>query len=371
MKLKGKKIEKKTKPLIKKGGTTITYFLPEINIYPNNRFGDIARTQGLQKARNWRKVKEGTTAGMNKFGNIINSGLQLASSFIPVVSDIQDVKDLYTSVKNKDYIGTILSGLGFVPILGGVASNTNKLRKISEFSRKDWDKLTDREWDILYENAVKEKRWKDALRIRKEHFRVKTPDNKIIDDNGNPLEIYHGTDYVWNKFDMNKFGMGSGDEGWYGRGFYGTTDPGYARNYGSNINQYFTYSKNPYMTIEEDDLPGIFFNRPQSKLTLEEFSKKYNIPIEEVNKKYKKLSNSDSVFADYKSDEKFDELVIPTSNQIKSSNITEDDYGNLIPLSKRDDFANPDVRYSIIPLTLFGTSLYNRKKNEQKKSSKN
>ena len=125
------------------------------------------------------------------------------------------------------------------------------------------------------------------------------------------------------------------------------------------------------MTIEEDNLPGIFFNRSQPKITSEEFSKKYNIPIEEVNKRYKKLNNSDAVFANYKSDENFDELVIPTSNQIKLSNITEDNYGNLIPLSKRDNFANPDVRYSIIPLTLFGTSLYNRKKNEQKKSSKN
>lgn len=173
--------KQKKKLLVKRGEDDIvaSYSLPEVNIYPNNRFGDIARSQGLETARNWRKVREGTIKGRNEFGRALNSGVQLASSFLPVVGDIQDAKDLYTSVKNKDYIGTILSGLGFVPILGGIASN-----------------------------------------------------------------------------------------------------------------------------------------------------------------------------------------------QIKSSNITEDNYGNLIPLSKRDNFANPDVRYSIIPLTLFGTSLYNRKKNEQKKSSK-
>nr|DAW45136.1 MAG TPA: hypothetical protein [Bacteriophage sp.] len=28
------------------------YSLPEINIYPQNRFGDIARKQGLETARN-------------------------------------------------------------------------------------------------------------------------------------------------------------------------------------------------------------------------------------------------------------------------------------------------------------------------------
>lgn len=134
MKLKGKKIEikKKTKPLIKKGreGTTITYSLPEINIYPNNRFGDIARSQGLETARNWRKVKEGTTAGINKFGKSINTGVELISSFLPVVSDVQDAKDFYDSYKNKDYVGMGLATAGFIPFIGGFASNTNKLRRI-------------------------------------------------------------------------------------------------------------------------------------------------------------------------------------------------------------------------------------------------
>ena len=46
-----------------------TFSLPEINIYPQNRFGDIARKQGLETARNWRKVREGTTAGINEFVN--------------------------------------------------------------------------------------------------------------------------------------------------------------------------------------------------------------------------------------------------------------------------------------------------------------
>lgn len=44
-----------------KGGSSKlpTFSLPEINIYPQNRFGDIARKQGLETARNWRKVREG------------------------------------------------------------------------------------------------------------------------------------------------------------------------------------------------------------------------------------------------------------------------------------------------------------------------
>ena len=44
-----------------------TFGLPEVNIYPQNEFGDIARNQGITTARNWRTVKEGTTKGINDF----------------------------------------------------------------------------------------------------------------------------------------------------------------------------------------------------------------------------------------------------------------------------------------------------------------
>lgn len=122
---------KNKKKLIRKGqgGIAATYSLPEINIYPNNRFGDIARTQGLQRARNWRKVREGTTAGINQVGSAINSTAQTVSSFLPVVSDVQDAKDFYDSYRNKDYVGMGLATAGFIPFIGGFASNANRIRK--------------------------------------------------------------------------------------------------------------------------------------------------------------------------------------------------------------------------------------------------
>ena len=54
---------------IKTSDVVATFGLPEVNVYPNNRWGDIARNQGLETARNWRKVKEGTTKGINDFAN--------------------------------------------------------------------------------------------------------------------------------------------------------------------------------------------------------------------------------------------------------------------------------------------------------------
>jgi hypothetical protein len=51
-----------------------------------------------------------------------------------------------------------------------------------------------------------------------------------------------------------------------------------------------------------------------------------------------------------------DDLVTRNSNQMKLANaITKDDSGKIIPLSKRDDFTNPDIRFGWLA-PLFGVS---------------
>lgn len=71
-----------------------SFGLPEVNIYPQNEFGDIARSQGINRARNWRKVKEGTTKGINDFYNdprtqMIMAGLPLPSMLDAAVDGIR------------------------------------------------------------------------------------------------------------------------------------------------------------------------------------------------------------------------------------------------------------------------------------------
>ena len=72
-----------------KGGSSKlpTFSLPEINIYPQNRFGDIARSQGLETARNWRKVREGTTAGINEFVN--DPRAQFVQALLPLPEGLE------------------------------------------------------------------------------------------------------------------------------------------------------------------------------------------------------------------------------------------------------------------------------------------
>ena len=43
---------------IKTSDVVATFGLPEVNVYPNNKWGDIARSQGLETARNWKKSKK-------------------------------------------------------------------------------------------------------------------------------------------------------------------------------------------------------------------------------------------------------------------------------------------------------------------------
>lgn len=61
------------------------------------------------------------------------------------------------------------------------------------------------------------------------------------------------------------------------------------------------------------------------------------------------------------------DLIARYSNQLKLANpITYDDNGKIIPLSKRDNFNNPDIRYSwIVPISL-GTASYKFQKEKEK-----
>jgi len=69
-----------------------------------------------------------------------------------------------------------------------------------------------------------------------------------------------------------------------------------------------------------------------------------------ANQGYDSILMKDVVDANPKSEKNYaiDDLVTLKSNQMKlASPITYDDNGNIIPISKRDDWTNPDVRYEI------------------------
>ena len=89
-------------PAYANGGVTqepveATFGLPEVNIYPQNEFGDIARNQGITTARNWRTVKEGTTKGINDFYN--DPRTQMVMAALPLPSMVDGVVDAIRAIK--------------------------------------------------------------------------------------------------------------------------------------------------------------------------------------------------------------------------------------------------------------------------------
>lgn len=65
-----------------------------------------------------------------------------------------------------------------------------------------------------------------------------------VSKNGKPLTVYHGTKRKFDKFDMSWFGQT--DEGFYGRGFYFTTEKEYAQEYGPIIVEAHLDVRNPF-----------------------------------------------------------------------------------------------------------------------------
>lgn len=78
---------------------------------------------------------------------------------------------------------------------------------------------------------------------REENFKNWFSDSKVIDENGEPLVVYHGTNALFDTFSNDKINKTNGME--YGVGFYFTTDISYAKQFG-NVKEFYISSKKPF-----------------------------------------------------------------------------------------------------------------------------
>ena len=79
------------------------------------------------------------------------------------------------------------------------------------------------QWNQRYNAAVESGNMEEAQRLRDLHFKIKTPDNKIVDYKGNPHKVYHGSPEDWYLFDDSKRGIDDV--------IYFSTDKAYADQY--------------------------------------------------------------------------------------------------------------------------------------------
>lgn len=84
----------------KDNSVAAVYSLPEVTVYPQNKFGDIARTQGYETAKNWQTVRNATTAGINEFVN--DPRTQMVLSAIPKPGVIEVFSDAVTTAEDLE-----------------------------------------------------------------------------------------------------------------------------------------------------------------------------------------------------------------------------------------------------------------------------
>ena len=185
-------------------------------------------------------------------------------------------------------------------------------------------KMTDEDWDLAYEQALKFGDSEELNNLRALHFQIKSGNN--------PQVFAHTTPNQFHVFDKKYFGTTT-DDGYHGKAFYF----GETREATPNMIQ---KSKKPLGPNKE--VPKVSYSGKPKYFYLKG-DRRYNMsdPARDFFQEQNKVNfigNSDS--------KAFQEIMVGQPEQIKNARaITYDDNGNFIPLSKRDDFTNPDFRY--------------------------
>ena len=209
--------------------------------------------------------------------------------------------------------------------------------EIPMIAKQNTTSITDAQWDAAYNEAVKSGNIAEIERLRKLHFIVKTPGNKLVNENNNPHLVWHGSPENWTIFDDWK--RGTEDI------IYFSTDKSYA--------DQFTIPRKDWkvgMIPTKSSRSFYLYGKEPLDIGTDMDSQ---LVQEKMRQAWLAGQNPDSA---YGMDAWIDGMPLKQSNGIEfgvlnrkrmklSDPITYDDNEQIIPLSKRDDFTNPDIRY--------------------------
>ena len=221
--------------------------------------------------------------------------------------------------------------------------------------------------DAAYLEAVKNGDMETCAKMVHEAVKRAMPDTKVVGDDGKPMVVYHGTKDRFNVFS----GGDENNSSWFAEKI------GYAKEYAGDpedgnvdawVKHCFLNVKNPFdMRDGENVVDGyaeISMTRHDggeaSETEILKIARLLGTTSEDVRRRFDNRQiweiTQSREFAERLRSLGFDGIKFvecgdPTwavfdSNQIKSADpITYDDDGNVIPLGKRFDFTNPDIRY--------------------------
>lgn len=210
--------------------------------------------------------------------------------------------------------------------------------------------------DAEYEKAVSSGDTEAALRMIRDRASTKMPDTKVVDPDGKPTVVYHGTE---REFTVPRMGKDGFHAGRFAEQAFDRIESRSGKH--RILLRLFMDIRNPLLTPDVyvwNPRSFLSWVGPEAKLTKEErtdLMKNPTGPFESTllpalkSKGFDGIVYENTVEGRYRygeGDETRNLAYVPFSpNQVKSADITYDDSGNLIPLSKRFDSSNPDIRY--------------------------
>ena len=286
---------------------------------------------------------------------------QSIAEWLPGTGDVVEIGYIANDVKNGN-LGSAALAAGLAVLPGNARKILDKfgvdLRDISTFKR-----LSDQEWDDMYFQAIDSGDMDLAQTIRDAHFKIKTPNTKIYN------KVYHGnrTDKSIISFDKSKIGTEHKDLGL--NGFWFIDDPKIAKweysfkpesfgkglegaKFGEVIPAYINLENPTFLEqkgLRKESSPfGDYVTSDETFFELMDRAKRTKTKDGYI---FKLIDSDGDADPFYKSIQ--NQFVVKNPNMIKRADaITKSDFGEIIPISKRDNFNISDIRYGITPLIL-------------------
>ena len=347
---------------------------------PDTFIGDVADALGIDmpnkssKYRTYETISgdivtirlsnNGATASKLDANNETNAvSIVIANSYDGITNDGEAhiVEYFYDAIKlrkadGKPLVG-IINSLKQTLYSGKYVDNTG-IAEIKEVNAKY--SLITPEFDASYLDAVERGDMATAQRMVMEAAKLAMPNTKVVDENGNPKVVYHGTPNNFNAFSKEMFGT-STDRGIWGNGFYFSDSEQYAKTYEKRGDKQgrtlsvFLNNKNPlFISLRNGGNEGaMYFHELMEKHFTDDI-------YEDITKTEEKTKDANEALSQQIKADGYDGIVVEYTNsidteyiafepnQIKSADpVTYDDAGNVVPLSERFNPRKEDIRYSL------------------------
>lgn len=292
------------------------------------------------------------TAFGSDLEKVLNNGAE--NLLYPSMDELKKVvRQSSTAPNSRLYAGQPIDAAKLQNIFGTDGFDSEKNDSDVRFS------IVTPEMDAEYMDAVNNGDMDKAQRMVADAFKNAFPDTKVVDKNGKPLTLYHGTKGYFNVFRYNPDDLG------FHFGDKKTARTRVGRGKDAKLMPVHVNITNPL--VINDDLgawdgeylaeymyKNNLMTEEEARSILMSESGKYRVDNRVATRKMRDFLRNkgiDGIVYEniYESDGKPSYLVF-SQNQIKSADpVTYDNNGNIIPLSERFNPENNDIRFSITP----------------------